>query len=195
MTQRIRLVARLACVGWLVVQTAQAESLTVEVGDNPPKLDFEILKPQPEDEGLSWESLKGQAVVLDFWATWCQPCIHAFPHLNELVETFADEPVRFFSLTYETRKKVEPFLAEHRLETTVALDNDFAMFSAFKAWGIPYIVLVSPEGVVATVIHPNYLTEEVIREVLAGKVPDVQQHEGWSDPAGAEEYFRSLRDS
>ena len=54
------------------------------------------------------------------------------------------------------------------------------------------IVIVNQKGQIASVIHPNYLTNELIHEVLAGKIPKVEQAQAWPDPEGAEEYFRSL---
>ncbi len=54
------------------------------------------------------------------------------------------------------------------------------------------VVIVNQKGQIVSVIHPNYLTDELIHEVLAGKIPAVKQAEAWPDPEGAEEYFRSL---
>jgi thiol-disulfide isomerase/thioredoxin len=152
-----------------------------------------ILQPEAAASSLAWDSLAGEVVILDFWATWCPPCIETFPHLNELVERFADEPVRFISISYETEESVLSFLDEHPLATTVALDNDFATFRAFVAWGIPNLVIVNRKGRIAGVIHPIDLTEDVIEEVLAGRIPAVQQAEAYPDPDGAEKLFRTLR--
>ena len=52
------------------------------------------------------------------------------------------------------------------------------------------VYILDAEGRVAAVVHPSKLTADVIRSVLAGKVPDVEQHPGWKDPAGAAKYFR-----
>jgi thiol-disulfide isomerase/thioredoxin len=144
---------------------------------------------------LSWEEdLSGQVVVLDFWATWCPPCIASIPLLNELVDRFAEEPVRFISISYETEETVREFLEEHPLDTVVALDNDFATFKSFAAWGVPTSVLVSRKGTIAGVIHPEDLSEEVITDLLAGRIPAVKQAEAYPDPEGAEKLFRELRE-
>jgi thiol-disulfide isomerase/thioredoxin len=78
-------------------------------GDQPPALQFRTLDGQAPD----WADLAGTAVVLDFWATWCGPCIKAIPHLNQLVDEFAGRPVRFISVTYEKEEVVRPVLAKH----------------------------------------------------------------------------------
>ena len=61
---------------------------------------------------LKWTDFHGQVVVLDFWATWCSPCIESVPHLNALVIEFEDKPVKFVSITYEPESLVKAFLQE-----------------------------------------------------------------------------------
>ena len=87
---------------------------------------------------------------------------------------------------------VKEFLVAHPIDGIVGLDNDFAMFKSFKAWGIPVAVIVNKKGTVAGVLHPDNLSEAVINAVLVGEAPRVKSAEPWPDPAGAEQYFRSL---
>ena len=111
-------------------------------GDRPPALQLKTL----DGESLTWTDLKGHAVVLDFWATWCAPCIKAIPHLNAFVEEFAGQPVRFISVTYENESVVRPFLAKHPLRTVVGLDEGCGMFRSFKAWGSRWSSWSGPTG-------------------------------------------------
>ena len=168
-----------------------SQELTLKVGNEPPPLDCTII-PDGKQPSPTWEDLKDQVVILDFWATWCPPCIESIPHMNELVEAFKDKPVAFLSITYEPERMIQPFLEKHPMKSKVASDNDFKMFRSFKAFGIPTIVIVDQKRKVAAVIHPTHLTREVIETVLAGKIPGVPQAKGWPEPEGAEEYFRSL---
>jgi thiol-disulfide isomerase/thioredoxin len=170
---------------------ADDEFYTLTAGTSRPEMDFRLLD-APSAPPLDWSNLEGGITVLDFWATWCAPCVAAFPKFNELEKNFADQPVRFISITYETPEMILPFLAKHRLETQVALDNDFATFRSFKAWGIPAVYIFDRQGELLSVVHPEDLNRELIAGAIAGKVPEVSQSRGWEDPAGAEEYFRSL---
>jgi thiol-disulfide isomerase/thioredoxin len=154
-------------------------------GDHPPALRLRTL----DGGSLSWADFKGSAVVLDFWATWCPPCVRAVPHLNAFAEEFAGQPVRFVSVTYEKEEVVRPFLAKHPLRAVVALDAGCDMFRAFRAWGIPMVVLVGSDGKVMSVVHSESLSTALIRQVAEGQVPDVKQAEPYKDPKGAEEYF------
>jgi len=129
-------------------------------------------------------------VVVDFWASWCAPCVGAIPKLDALRSELSNEPVRFFSVSYEPKEKVKAFLEKHPMATTVGLDRDLATFTSYIAWGIPMTYVVDGNGKVAAVVNPGHLTAADVRAVLAGKAPAIDQHPGWSDPAGAAKYFR-----
>ena len=168
---------------------AREEHELLRVGDRPPTLDFTAYG---SEKHMDWSSLKGQVVVIEFWATWCPPCIKNIPHINKLVDEFRNEPVTFISVTYESKEMVETFLRKHPIETIIGLDNDFSMFKSYKAWGIPMTVIVNKQGKIASVLHPDHLNKSVISDVLIGRVPKVEPALPWSDPEGAENYFRSL---
>ena len=168
---------------------AQQKHELLRIGDRPPALNFTTYG---NEKRIDWASLKGRVVIVEFWATWCPPCIQNIPHINTLVKEFSNEPVTFISVTYENMEMVEKFLKTHTINTIIGLDNDFAMFESFKAWGIPMTVIVNKQGIVVSVLHPDHLDKFVINEVLSGKVPQVKPALPWADPEGAENYFRSL---
>jgi thiol-disulfide isomerase/thioredoxin len=114
-----------------------------------------------------WEQLRGQAVVLEFWATWCDPCVESIAHLNELAEKFSGRPVAFISVTQESRTKVEKFLKDREMRGNIAADGDPA-FSVFRVRGIPYTVLIDRDGVVRDITYPARVTEQRVNDLLAG---------------------------
>jgi thiol-disulfide isomerase/thioredoxin len=140
--------------------------------------------------GPTWTELRGSVVVIDFWAAWCTPCVESIPHMNAIEAELKNDPVKFYAVTYEPRAKAKAFLAAHPMNASVAIDDDLSTFSSFAAWGIPMVYVLDGNGRVAAVVHPNKLTANVIRTVLAGKIPDVEAHPGWKDPIGAAKYFR-----
>ena len=162
---------------------------TLRVGEAVPELNFSLLDGTP---GPTRADLQGKVTVLDFWATWCVPCIEAFPRLEKLASRFEKEGVEFYSITYEPPSMARPFLAKKGFDVRACTDDDFTTFKAFRAWGIPTVYIIDRKGTIASVVHPEDLDESVIQSVIDGRIPKVAQSRGWSDGEGAEEYFRSL---
>ncbi len=169
-----------------------SQKMGLRIGQAPPDLVYHSIS---EDETMSYKGndFKNSVYLIDFWATWCAPCIESIPHLNELVEKYKNKNIRFISITYEPVKLASQFLKEHPMKSDVGLDEDFKIFRSYNAWAIPNVVMINSKGKIAGRIHPTYLTDEVINVLLRGGIPDVENTpEDTFDPAGAEEYFRSF---
>jgi len=126
-------------------------------GDPAPPLNLEKLLQATGDAVASWDALKGKVVVLEFWATWCGPCIEAVPHLNELADEFKEKNVQFIAITDEKESVVQPFLKRKAMRAWVGLDTDRSMFKGYGVSGIPHTVVVGTNGVIAWVTHPTAL--------------------------------------
>ena len=94
-----------------------AASPPMQVGTSQPRLDFTVLN---TGHRPGWDQIRGNVVVIDFWATWCAPCIASFPKLNALRDHFAGKAVVFYSVTYEKQGAVRAVLAKTPLNTRVS---------------------------------------------------------------------------
>jgi len=114
----------------------------------------------------SLRDLRGKAVVLEFWATWCDTCRETVPHMNKLREQFRGRPVVFLSVTDEPRAAVEAFLKEHPITGWIGLDEGGRLGNAFGVRGIPQVFLIDREGVILMKISPSYFYASDIERAL-----------------------------
>ena len=160
-------------------------------GDQAQPLGFEFVLQGPQPAEVNWEALRGKVVVLDFWGTWCAPCVADIPHLNELASHYAQKPVQFIAVGHENPRKVTWFLQRHRIDAWIALDTDLSVYKDYTAFGKPYTVIVDSNGKVAAVLNLKHLNEAVIDAVLAGRMPiyPALTAEAYWEPEMAAKYF------
>ena len=94
--------------------------------------------------------MKGKVVILDFWATWCGPCLQAMPQVEAVAEEFKDKGVHLVAVNLEEdAKTISSMMERHKLKMTVALDRDGTTALKYQANAIPQTVIIDKEGNVA----------------------------------------------
>ena len=157
-----------------------------KVGEKPPLLQATELLQAPPGAKMDAASLHGKVVILEFWATWCGPCVAAIPHLNELAEKFKGKPVQFIAITAEDEATIKQFLAKRPIMAWIALDTNNAMNKAYAVTGIPHTVVLGKDGKIAAITYPTSLTEKHINDLLAGKKISLPSDTGPTVPAKKE---------
>lgn len=158
---------------------------TTARGEAPPRL--KIGDPAPPLRTGAWiqgERITrlepGKAYLVDFWATWCAPCMASVPHLNALHEAFKDRGLVVIGQNVSERNlaKVPTAVSKAKMAYRIALDDirDSKDGRMSETWqqptGIPWLplaILVDPNGRVAWIGSPDGITSNLIEEVLTGR--------------------------
>jgi peroxiredoxin len=111
---------------------------------------FELSK--HDGQKVSSKDLKGTVYILDFWATWCGPCVASMPALNETYEKYKDKGLHVFACDQaEDKATVAKFAESNKLTLTVLLDSDSKVGQSYGANAIPETVLIGKDGKVRKV--------------------------------------------
>lgn len=100
-------------------------------------------------QGKRWTlaDLRGRAVVLNFWATWCPPCRAEMPSLQQLAEIYGPEQLQVLALNVgEGPRRIAQYLQSSGLELTVLLDPKSEIARAWDARVLPTTILIDDEG-------------------------------------------------
>ena len=98
---------------------------------------------------IALADLQGRPVVLDFWATWCGPCLASMPSIMELAKEFEGQAHVIAINQQESAEEIQDFLTARLWEDlTVGLDTQGAIGRLFGVTAIPYTVVIDAEGIV-----------------------------------------------
>lgn len=121
------------------------------------------------------KSFEDKFIVIEFWATWCGPCLDAVPNLNELQEKFkSNNDLVFISMTDENPEKIQATLDRIDFKTIVVSDQSKKTHKDLQVekdgvMMIPLTVLIDNNGNVKWKGHPEELNEEKLNSFLKGE--------------------------
>ena len=127
-----------------------------------------------KDVKLSQVLAKGP-VILDFWATWCKPCIKGFPALQQLHNKYKDQGLTVLAVSVDSpksRSRVAPFISSQKYTFEVLLDTEGKVAQKYNAVAIPRTVVISPEGqIVYTSVGYKPTNEELLDQAVKELLP------------------------
>lgn len=136
------------------------------VGELAP--DFSI--PQPDGKTLKLSDYEGQYVLLNFWASWCGPCLRDAPHMRTIQETYEEHNFTLIGVSLDTKKdKWTSAIERHKLNWPHGSDLGgwgSKVAALYGVTSIPHTVLISPEGEILGIgLRGGQLDKKLKREL------------------------------
>jgi thiol-disulfide isomerase/thioredoxin len=132
------------------------------VGAVAPPLRLPLLEGGTFDLG----AMRGQPILLNFWATWCEPCRVEMPLLQSL---HAQGTAVIAIHLSEAPSTIRPWLAELELDLPIALDSDGAAAAAYWLRGQPTTVLIGRDGIVRAIFYGPVSLDQLQNALAAGQ--------------------------
>jgi thiol-disulfide isomerase/thioredoxin len=142
---RLKMFGLLAAVAIFLAASPRPVT-TASQGYGAPKVpDFSIMA--NDGQTYSPDYLKGNVVLLMFWATWCPYCRKAMPHMNEYANEYANAPFTIIGICGgKDPNGWHNYIQEHQLRWPQYLDSDLRMAHLFDAHGVPNFFLIDKDG-------------------------------------------------
>jgi len=125
---------------------------------------FELKTPQ--GESISLAGLKGQAVLVNVWATWCPPCRAEMPAMQTLYEEYKDQGLVVLGVNATNQDdpfKIAPFVEEYGLTFPILLDETGAVMQAYEVRSLPSSFFIDRSGRIKEVVIGGPMSATLLR--------------------------------
>lgn len=128
---------------------------------------------------VSLSDFRGKLLILDFWASWCGPCVKMLPVLDSLQRQF-DGKVQILSVTYQSEKEIRSFFSKYDRRNpkrigVPGVTGDTTLSRLFEYNAVPHYVWIDGSGVIRAITGMQELTGGNITKMLSGTVPVMAQ--------------------
>lgn len=123
----------------------------------------------PQSASLQLSKLRGNVIVIEFWATWCAPCRKSMADLSVLAEKFRNKPVVFLAISKESQALVETFLQSRPTTLWVGLDSTGTAHERYHVFAFPHTVVIDKKGQIVAVTDTKEITAERLQALIEDK--------------------------
>jgi len=165
MNKMVKVILLIILVSGLLITGCAGESNQV-AGVGMPAPDFQFQN--PDGQSVSLSDLQGKPVLINFWATWCHPCIYEMPYLQQVYEEWSDKGLMVLAINIgESSAQVEAFMQSHDLSLPVLLDAKQAVAQKYNIWSIPTTFFIDKDGIIQEKIVGAFPSKIAIEEKLS----------------------------
>jgi thiol-disulfide isomerase/thioredoxin len=149
------------------VLPASAARAAVKVGET-----IDLKLKTIDGQNLDSTTLKGKVVILDFWATWCGPCMEQVPHMAKINEEYGKKGVQIIGISLDQSVgAMKPVIQDKQMKWLHVFDGNHALSNQFAVNGIPHVFLFGPDMTLRWDGHPVQLDQAL--ETVLKKYPPV----------------------
>ena len=154
--------------GLVVAGCSPGTTQGVQVGNPAPDFQLQDLDGQP----VALSNLRGKAVLLNFWATWCPPCRREMSYIQEIYDEWPEEWLVVLAINIgESASKVREFIQNYGLSFPVLLDTKEDVAQKYNIRGIPTTFFIDKDGIIRVKIVGAFPSKAAIERNLNEIIP------------------------
>ena len=130
-----------------------------------PAPDFQLTDLQGQTQSLS--QYRGKVVLLNFWATWCKPCIKEMPAMQNAYDSLRGQGFTVLAINeLEDKERVQKHIARHEHTFPVLMDEDNEVANMYGVVGLPVSVFIDQTGHIQEFVKGGLLTKDLIHKTV-----------------------------
>lgn len=146
----------------ITFSSCKNENKVATLNEKVPNYTFTDILNSTEKE-LSIQNLRGKPIILEFWTTWCGPCIPAMKKLDSLQKKFKDK-LEIITVSYDNRDRLKNYIETTKTSLRIAYDTTH--FKSFEYRYIPHTIIIDKDGYVRAITSPEHINENVIKTLI-----------------------------
>ena len=141
---------------------------SLQIGKPTPNFQFQ----SPDGQATSLSELRGKPVLLNFWATWCGPCVYEMPYFQQVYNEWSDKGLVVLAINVgESPSTVKSFLQSHDLSLPVLLDTKEDVALRYNIRYFPTTFLIDKNGIIQGIKIGPFLSKEEIEAGIRRVIP------------------------
>lgn len=148
------LLVLVAAVVFAIVSNMKDDNKIYRVGDAAPDFQLNQISDEVDQSTVQLSDLEGKGVMLNFWATWCEPCKAEMPYMQDLYPEYKEKGVEIVAVSLDgTELVVDQFINEYDLTFPVPHDKNGEVKDLYKIGPMPTTYFINPDGEIEEIVQ------------------------------------------